>query len=134
VRYDPATNESVVVSGWGDRADWYMNIQAGGALAIESGGERYVPTQRFLTPTEVYQALRSYLHRNRWATGIVHRLFGLRFDGSDDQTRIHDLRGVAFRPASPHAAQLLGPDGGLESAAESPLPVGHVRGGLGGEG
>ena len=105
VRYDPATNESVVVSGWGDRADWYMNIQAGGALAIESGGERYVPTQRFLTPTEVYQALRGYLHHNRWATGIVRRLFGLRFDGTDDRTRIDDLRGVGFRPAGPHAVQ-----------------------------
>jgi deazaflavin-dependent oxidoreductase (nitroreductase family) len=105
VRYDPATNESIVVSGWGDRADWYTNIQATPALAIETGGERYVPAQRFLAPDEVYETLRDYLRRNRWATRIVRRLFGLRFDGSDhDQIRIGDLRGVAFRPAHRRAA------------------------------
>ena len=104
VRYDPAPRESVVVSGWGDRADWYLNLKEISALAIETGGERYMPNQRFLTPDEVYEALRDYLCRNRWATGIVRRLFGLRFDGSDgDQARIQDLRGIAFRPAGPRA-------------------------------
>ncbi len=100
VRYDPATHESVVVSGWGEHADWYLNIQDAPALAVETGGKRYVPTQRLLTPEEVYQALRDYLRRNRWATGIVRRLFGMLFDGSDgDRTRIGELCGVAFRPA-----------------------------------
>lgn len=104
VRYDPATHESVVVSGWGDRADWYSNLQETPALTIETGGKRYVTTQRFLTPEEVYQALRDYLRRNRWATGIVRRLFGLRFDGSaGDRARGDELRGVAFRPARPGA-------------------------------
>jgi deazaflavin-dependent oxidoreductase (nitroreductase family) len=40
VRYDPATDESVVVSGWGDRADWYNNIQKTTVLAIQTGRER----------------------------------------------------------------------------------------------
>ncbi len=102
VRYDPDTHESIVVSGWGDRADWYSNLQETPALSIETGGKRFVPTQRFLTPEEVYQALRDYLRRNRWATGIVTRLFGLRFHELDeDRTRIQDLRGIAFRPAGP---------------------------------
>ena len=106
VRYDPATQESVVVSGWGERADWYANLQETPALAIETGGERYVPAQYFLTPDDVYEALRDYLRRNRWATGIVRRLFGLRFDGSaGDRPGIKDLRGVAFRPAKRSAVQ-----------------------------
>jgi deazaflavin-dependent oxidoreductase (nitroreductase family) len=105
VLYEPATHESVVVSGWGDRADWYANIQETPALTIETGGERYVPHQRFLTPDEVYDALRDYLRRNRWATRIVSRLIGLRFDDSDnDRTRIGKLRGAAFCPARRLAA------------------------------
>src|SRR5215212_7433167 len=26
IRYDPATEESVVVSAWGEKADWYRNL------------------------------------------------------------------------------------------------------------
>ncbi|MGH2369220.1 MAG: nitroreductase family deazaflavin-dependent oxidoreductase [Chloroflexota bacterium] len=100
VRYDPGTRESVVVSAWGDRADWYRNLQAAPALSIQTGGQHYTPIQRFLTPEQVYQALRDYRRRNRWAAGIIQRLFGLPFDGTDtNQVRVQMLRGVAFRPA-----------------------------------
>lgn len=100
-RYDPATGESVVVSGWGERADWYRNLQAEPALQIETGRQRYRPVQRFLAPEQVYQELRGYLARYPWVTGVARRLFGLRFDGSDaDQARVRLLRGVAFRPAA----------------------------------
>jgi deazaflavin-dependent oxidoreductase (nitroreductase family) len=54
VRYDPATGESVVVSAWGEEADWYRNIEANPAMEIRIGRERYVPKQRFLSPEEVY--------------------------------------------------------------------------------
>jgi F420H(2)-dependent quinone reductase len=52
IRYDPATRESVVPSGWGERSDWYRNIKASPALEVQTGGERYVPVQRFLAPDE----------------------------------------------------------------------------------
>jgi deazaflavin-dependent oxidoreductase (nitroreductase family) len=98
VRYDPQTLESIVVSGWGERADWFRNVQATPALAVETGGRRYVPAQRFLAPDEVYQELQAYVRRHRWAAGITRRLFGLRFDGADPQPRVALLRGIAFRP------------------------------------
>jgi deazaflavin-dependent oxidoreductase (nitroreductase family) len=50
--YDPRTRESIVVSGWGARADWYRNIRAGGALEVQVGRERYVPRCRLLPPEE----------------------------------------------------------------------------------
>ena len=100
VSFDPATRESVVLSGWGEHADWYRNLQAAPALAVETGGRRYVPAQRFLTPEEVYRAMQGYVRRNRWAAGTVHRLLGLRFDGSEsDRAHMSALRGVAFRPS-----------------------------------
>ena len=98
-RYDPRTRESVVVSGWGERADWYRNVRAAPALTVETGGRRYAPAQRFLAPDEVYREMQDYLRRHRWATPVVRHLFGLRFDGADPAARVASLRGVAFRPA-----------------------------------
>jgi deazaflavin-dependent oxidoreductase (nitroreductase family) len=40
-RYDPTTGESIVVAGWGAKTDWYRNLQANPALAIQTGRERY---------------------------------------------------------------------------------------------
>ena len=52
VRYDAATRESVVLSGLGTVADWYRNIEAQPASAVQTGRGGYVPQQRFLTPEE----------------------------------------------------------------------------------
>ena len=38
IRYDPATKESVVLSGWGEKADWYRNIQVAPAMEVQTGG------------------------------------------------------------------------------------------------
>lgn len=43
ILYDQATRESVVLSGRGEKADWYRNIEARPALEVRTGGERYVP-------------------------------------------------------------------------------------------
>jgi deazaflavin-dependent oxidoreductase (nitroreductase family) len=59
ILYDPATRESVVLSAWGEEADWYRNIEAVPALEVRTGGQRYVPEQRFLAP-EVNHAVISY--------------------------------------------------------------------------
>jgi deazaflavin-dependent oxidoreductase (nitroreductase family) len=36
VLYDPSSRESVVVSAWGEDADWYRNIQKCPAIEIKS--------------------------------------------------------------------------------------------------
>jgi len=48
----PATRESVVLSARGEKADWYRNVGATPALEVRTGGQRYVPEQRFLAPEE----------------------------------------------------------------------------------
>ncbi len=96
VRYDPATQECLVMAGWGERTQWYQNLRAGGALQVDVAGRRYRPQVRFLTPDEAYAEMRDYLRRNRWASSVARRLFGLRFDGTDAQT--DTLRCVGLRP------------------------------------
>jgi len=97
--FDPGTGESIVASGWGQRTQWYRNLEAAPALEIETGGRRYRPQQRLLTCNEVYDVMAAYVRRYHPPQRIVARLFGLRFDGSDrGSERVQLLRGVAFRP------------------------------------
>lgn len=111
VRYDPATRESVVLSGWGERADWYRNIQATPALEVRTGGDRYVPEQRFLAPEENRAVIADYERRHPLAFRFFARVFGYPLDETEDERRrfAESLRLVAFRPGNEtHWRGLLG--------------------------
>lgn len=104
VRYDPHTRESTVVSGWGERADWYRNLQASPSIAVETGGNRYVPTFRVASPDEAYAAIKDYdqdfpTPLRPIARSIVRRL-GFDVAGSEEARRAHaaKLLFVIFSP------------------------------------
>lgn len=100
VRYDPATHTSIVVAGYGPRADWYQNIQAQPAIEVQTGLRRYAPLQRILTPNEVNAELASYERRHRWITRpLLGTFYG--YDGTEKARRqlAERLPMVAFRPA-----------------------------------
>jgi deazaflavin-dependent oxidoreductase (nitroreductase family) len=102
VRYDARTNESVVCSAWGTRADWYRNIMANPPIAVEIGGRRYKdPSFRELAPEENYQILAAYIRGlPRIARPLACRL-GLDVRGSERERRKHAERFlmVAFHPS-----------------------------------
>jgi deazaflavin-dependent oxidoreductase (nitroreductase family) len=98
--YDPATRESVVLSAWGEKADWYRNIRATPALEVRTGGQRYVPEQRLLAPEENYAVLADYGRRHPLAFRVFARVFGYPLGGTEAARRevARSLRLVAFRP------------------------------------
>jgi deazaflavin-dependent oxidoreductase (nitroreductase family) len=100
ILYDPATRESVVLSAWGEKADWYRNIEVTPALEVRTGGEHYVPEQRFLAPEENHAVLADYRRRHPLAFRIFVRAFGYPLSGTEDMRRefTSSLRLVAFRP------------------------------------
>ena len=100
IRYDPATEESVVVSAWGDKADWYRNLKANPAKEIRTGRERYVPEQRFLAPEEVYAEIAAYERHHPWLARTIPRWLGHPLDGTEHARRrfADSVRMVAFRP------------------------------------
>lgn len=109
--YDPATRESVVLSGYGERADWYRNITAEPALEVQSGRERYVPAQRFLAPEENLAAIVEYERRHPIAARVFARIFDYPLGGSEEARRdfAESMRLVAFRPQPRHPAHLQPP-------------------------
>ena len=100
VHYDPARRESVVVSGWGERADWYRNIQAAPAIEVATGRERYAPTYRILGPDEAFAVAEDYMRRLPAFARPLPRRLGFVVDGSEAERRAHaaTLLMVAFRP------------------------------------
>ena len=100
ILYYPATKESVVLSAWGEKADWYHNIKATPALEVRTGGERYVPGQRFLAPDENHAMLADYRRRHPLAFRIFARVFGYPLSGTEAMRRefAASLRLVTFRP------------------------------------
>lgn len=118
------TGEIVVVAGLGPGSDWYRNLQAGPALAVEVGRERFVPGHRTLEPAEAAGVLAGYERRNRMVAPLVRivltRLLGWRYDGSE-QARARlaaALPFVAFHPIATAAAS-----GQLSSAARAPFSL-----------
>lgn len=100
IRYDRATQTSVVISAWGERSDWLRNIRQSSALQIETGGHRYVPEQRILTTDEAVEELERYTVEHSRATKILERVFGFQISAGDEQRRVfaETVRLVAFRP------------------------------------
>jgi deazaflavin-dependent oxidoreductase (nitroreductase family) len=100
ILYEPATRESVVLSAWGEKADWYRNIEAAPALEIRTGGQRYVPEQRFLAPEENHAVISDYGRRHPLAFRVFARVFGYPLDGTEAARRefSYSLRLAAFHP------------------------------------
>ena len=100
VLYDPTNRESIVLSAWGEDADWYRNLQKCPAIEIRTGRESYEPLQRFLSPEEAYVALASYERHHPWAVWVFAKVFGYPRGGSEAARRAfaESVRLVVFRP------------------------------------
>jgi len=100
ILYEPAIRESVVVSAWGEKADWYRNVVATPTLEVWTGGQRYVPEQRFLAPEENYAIISDYGRRHPLAFRIFARAFGYPLNSTEAARRefASSLPLVAFRP------------------------------------
>jgi deazaflavin-dependent oxidoreductase (nitroreductase family) len=98
--HDRDTDESVVLSAWGEKSDWYRNLEAAPALEVRTGGKRYVPKQRFLAPEENHAIISDYGRRHPLAFRVFARVFGYPPHGTEDARRevASSLRLVAFRP------------------------------------
>lgn len=100
VSYDPATHESAVMSAYGERADWYQNILASPPVEVQTGGSRYTPQFRLLSPDERYAAIQRYRRQYHRAFQAVMRFLGYSYDGTDEGLRAlaDTVTIVAFRP------------------------------------
>jgi deazaflavin-dependent oxidoreductase (nitroreductase family) len=106
LRYDRATGEHVVVSGFGPRADWLRNLEAGGPAAVRVGRSTFAVRHQVLDPDTAVAVLAEYERRNRFARPVLRRvlslLLGWPYRGTDADRRraVAVLPLVALRPAT----------------------------------
>ncbi|MBS2964630.1 nitroreductase family deazaflavin-dependent oxidoreductase [Actinocrinis puniceicyclus] len=105
VATDPSRDEVYVMAGLGERADWYRNLRAGGAVEVAIGRRRYAPVYRVLGEQEAADVLTRYEHDHPLAAPAVRRaltwLVGWDYDSSPGARRrlVHQVPMIGFRPA-----------------------------------
>jgi deazaflavin-dependent oxidoreductase (nitroreductase family) len=117
IHHDRATRESVVVSGYGPTAGWYLSIKASPALRIQSGRLDYAPQQRFLSSEEARSVAEVFVRAHQVEAQLVRpvlvRIGAIEADRPDSATDLlASLPMVAFRPAEGQASASDAPRAG----------------------
>jgi deazaflavin-dependent oxidoreductase (nitroreductase family) len=102
LRYDPQTQEVLVVSGWEGKTDWYRNIEREKAVEVRTGWVHYRPVQEFLSPEETARLILTLFRQHPREVRFVGPLLGIDPDAEDAALRARleaFFRGVRFRPA-----------------------------------
>lgn len=104
--YDPATQEAIVVSAWGDKTDWIRNIQAAPALKVTIARESYIPIQHFLSDAEAFDVVWGFQFLHPWQYRLFRWLLGWDDLSTDTAIRtfVRTHPFVALRPAEAGAS------------------------------
>jgi deazaflavin-dependent oxidoreductase (nitroreductase family) len=80
------SGEVLVMAGLGRSAQWLRDVDAGNAVEVAIGRDRFRPRRRTLTPQEASEALGGLRAPQRWLAPVVRRvlrwLVDWRYDGS----------------------------------------------------
>ncbi|MGH8928242.1 MAG: nitroreductase family deazaflavin-dependent oxidoreductase [Acidimicrobiia bacterium] len=104
ILFDAALNESVVVSAYGTRADWYQNLLVEQARRVRTGRLDYVPEQRFLDAEEARAVALAFTKRHPWEAKLIPRVLpaiGAAVTAQPNREPVEmlvSLPMVAFRP------------------------------------
>ena len=92
-----------MLSAWGDKRDWYRNIQAHPALEVRTGFSHYAPQQHILSPEEGRALYARWERRHPIEARIAPALLASDYPGTRADKRAHvaSLPMVAFRPKPP---------------------------------
>ncbi|HET6596151.1 MAG TPA: nitroreductase family deazaflavin-dependent oxidoreductase [Anaerolineales bacterium] len=101
VQYDNRTNTCYVVSGWGEKSDWYQNIRQSPHVTIYVGGRKLLATAEFIPLEKAAEILETYVHDHPVAFRELSGLFlGERVKPDKDAARrlTAKMPMVAFHP------------------------------------
>jgi len=99
VEYDRPGRAAYVVSGWGPRSDWFLNLKAGPALEVRLGCHRYpAPGVHLLTSPEALALLTRYREQRPRTWRQLAKVMGIEpgADGSELERAADGLPAVRF--------------------------------------
>jgi|TARA_Y100000294_G_scaffold86055_1_gene80571 deazaflavin-dependent oxidoreductase (nitroreductase family) len=102
IRHNKSSGESIVISAYGIKADWYRNIILKPALEIQIGKKKFVPIQRLLSEDEAFDEFVEYERLHPFAVKNLSKLIGIQYDGSENGRKllVDSFRMISFRPRS----------------------------------
>ena len=62
VQHDKSTDTYYVVSGWGEKSDWYQNIRKTPSVTVNSGGRTFQSKAEFIPVEKAVDLLDAYAH------------------------------------------------------------------------
>ncbi|MFI1538328.1 nitroreductase family deazaflavin-dependent oxidoreductase [Streptomyces anandii] len=83
VTRDPAGASWTIASGFGPRADWYLNLRRRPETVIQVGNRRHRVTAHFLTPGEGGEIMARYAPRHPRVARRLCAFMGFTVDGSE---------------------------------------------------
>ena len=101
VQYKKDIDTYFVVSGWGEKSDWYQNIRKTPSVTIYAGGRKFQSTAEFISKEKAVELLAAYAHDHPIAFSELSGLFlgGHGRPGNDAPERIAEkMPMVAFHP------------------------------------
>jgi deazaflavin-dependent oxidoreductase (nitroreductase family) len=98
--HNPETDEYVVTSGDGVRADWYRNIQANPAVAIWIRSSRYPTAQRFLPTEEAVEVMKTYEREHPKTAARLEEIMGVSHDETQESwlAMMEQIPMIGFTP------------------------------------
>jgi len=101
VQHDKATDTYYVVSGWGEKADWYQNIHKTQFVTIHTGARTFQSQAEFVPVEQAIDHLRAYAHDHPVAFNELSMLFlgeRLKADSDAPERIAQKMPMVAFHP------------------------------------
>jgi len=100
VRHDPTTGIYYVSSGFGEKSDWFRNVQQTPQVTIQVGRRKMTAMAERLPVEEAERELLDYGHRHPKALRNLARILGYQIQNTDEDIRAlaRVLPIVAFRP------------------------------------
>jgi deazaflavin-dependent oxidoreductase (nitroreductase family) len=75
VQHDKETDTYYVVSGWGEKSDWYRNIQKSPDVTVHVGGRKFQAYAKFIPLAKAIEIMEAYAHDHSLAFGELSSLF-----------------------------------------------------------
>ena len=101
VQHNKDTDTYYVVSGWGEKSDWYQNIRKDPSVTIRTGGRKFKSIAEIIPVENAIEIVQTYAREHPMAFNELSGLFlGERMKpGSDAPQRIAEkMPMVAFHP------------------------------------
>jgi deazaflavin-dependent oxidoreductase (nitroreductase family) len=98
---DEQTGEVTSLAMYGNQTGWWRNIVANPALAVEIGGTRFRPEQRFLSAEEAHGLVSQFRKAHPWRVRLIALIMGWGSLRSESEVPdfVRTKAFVAFRPA-----------------------------------